>query len=217
MIDLPSIWDGKTEERENLWQNSCGEGINNRRPNTTMEATGRAQKRTIEPWVKPVATASDRTDTLGEESSEYGSCVSGWSSLQSASVASTTDWLGSIDSINSPESQSLSVETFPLGGGLSPEISERRLKKLGVVERTLLESWRGLPWQARLCPRAIQVQEDYRRACAFRKEVNGTSPYGENDQKGAKMPLDVLRISRRFYSSACISSLPLRVLYQVIP
>lgn len=163
--------------------------------------------------MKPVATASDRTDTLGgEEQSEYGSCVSGWSSLQSASVASTTDWLGSIDSINSPESQSLSVETFPLGGGLLPEISEGHLKRLGVVERTLLESWRGLPWQARLCPRAIQIQEDYRRACAFKKEVNGT-PYGKNAQKGAKMPLDVLRISTRISWGASMPSLPLRVLH----
>ena len=46
---------------------------------------------------------------------------------------------------------------------------------LGVVDRTLCESWKELPWQARLCPRAIEEQEDVRRACALETEVASVS------------------------------------------
>lgn len=47
----------------------------------------------------------------------------------------------------------------------------RAMEVLGVVDRTLYESWKELPWQARLCPRAIEEQEDVRRAFALKKEV----------------------------------------------
>lgn len=42
---------------------------------------------------------------------------------------------------------------------------------LGVVDRTLFESWKALPWQARLCPRAIEEQEVVRRTSALETEV----------------------------------------------
>lgn len=50
---------------------------------------------------------------------------------------------------------------------------------LGVVNRTLFESWRELPWQARVCPRAIEDQEVVRRAAALEAEVTDASqsPY----------------------------------------
>lgn len=46
-----------------------------------------------------------------------------------------------------------------------------QMKGLNMIERTVFESWKGLPWQARLCPRAIEEQETARRALALEKEV----------------------------------------------
>ncbi len=51
----------------------------------------------------------------------------------------------------------------------------RAMEDLGVVDRTLYESWKELPWQARLCPRAIEEQEDVRRAFALEREVIHTT------------------------------------------
>lgn len=43
---------------------------------------------------------------------------------------------------------------------------------LGIVDRTLFESWKDLPWQARLCPRAIEDQEVVRGTTALEAEVS---------------------------------------------
>ncbi|CAM9478023.1 unnamed protein product, partial [Scytosiphon promiscuus] len=41
---------------------------------------------------------------------------------------------------------------------------------LGIVDRTLLDSWKRLPWQARLCPRAIEEREFFRQTSALEEE-----------------------------------------------
>lgn len=46
---------------------------------------------------------------------------------------------------------------------------------LGIVDRTLFDSWKELPWQARLCPKAIEGQEVVRRTSALEMEVTGGS------------------------------------------
>lgn len=48
---------------------------------------------------------------------------------------------------------------------------DAQMKGLSIVERTLFESWKGLPWQARLCPKAIEEQENARQALALEEEV----------------------------------------------
>lgn len=47
----------------------------------------------------------------------------------------------------------------------------QKMKVLGVVDRMLLESWKSLPWQARLCPKAIEEQEVVRRTSEQEIEV----------------------------------------------
>ncbi|CAM9347331.1 unnamed protein product, partial [Ectocarpus sp. 13 AM-2016] len=41
---------------------------------------------------------------------------------------------------------------------------------LGIVDRMLFDSWKELPWQARLCPKAIEGQEVVRRTSALEME-----------------------------------------------
>lgn len=62
-------------------------------------------------------------------------------------------------------------------GGTLAAADGQATRGVRTVEETICESWRELPWQARLCPRAIEEREDVRRACALEKEVNRTSSY----------------------------------------
>lgn len=60
-------------------------------------------------------------------------------------------------------------------GGSLAAADGQAARGVRTVEEAICESWRELPWQARLCPRAIEEREDVRRACALEKEVNRTS------------------------------------------
>lgn len=73
------------------------------------------------------------------------------------------------------------AEAFPLDNcstGIDDHdfSTDGKLSGLGVVDRTLFESWKELPWQARLCPKAVEEQEDTRRDLAQEKEVNNLGP-----------------------------------------
>lgn len=59
------------------------------------------------------------------------------------------------------------TESAEADGGNSGEA----IKGLGVVDTTLLDSWKELPWQARLCPRAIEEREFVRWTSALEIEV----------------------------------------------
>lgn len=70
----------------------------------------------------------------------------------------------------------------------------RTKRGLGVVDRTLFESWKELPWQARLCPRAIEDQEVVRRTAALEAEVSNASLLCLASR------LDAFRVWGRYYS-----------------
>ncbi|CAN0210282.1 unnamed protein product [Ectocarpus sp. 6 AP-2014] len=60
-------------------------------------------------------------------------------------------------------------EADAVGGNGTAEAGSASIG-LGIVDRTLFDSWKELPWQARLCPKAIEGQEVVRRASALEME-----------------------------------------------
>lgn len=122
--------------------------------------------------------------TLNDNRSERGSCLSEGSgrSVSAGSLRSTADSLDSVDSMNSLGTCSFPTEVFPLSDASFSETdrdtafaADGQVGRLGVVDRTLFDSWKELPWQARLCPRAIEEQEDIRRASARKEEVQSVN------------------------------------------
>lgn len=120
-------------------------------------------------------------DLLGSANS-----IDSMQSLGSPNSVVSMQSLGSAHSINSTESfraRALAREGFPQdntfaeasGRGATLGANEQATEEIRTVEETICESWKELPWQARLCPRAIEEREDVRRACALEKEVTETN------------------------------------------
>ena len=100
-------------------------------------------------------------------------------SVSAKSFRPTVDFLGSVDSTDSTKSLRTPAharEGLPQDNNFFAEADEGTLdvqatRGVPTVEETICESWKELPWQARLCPRAIEEREDVRRACALENEV----------------------------------------------
>lgn len=127
-----------------------------------------------------VATKEDVTSWSGLRYTDGSEIRCGSSA---ASFRSSEGSRGSVNTMNTIGTPTDCVgEAFPLqqvvsgteveGGGNDVFAgADAQMKGLSMVERTVFESWKGLPWQARLCPRAIEEQENARRALALEKEV----------------------------------------------
>ncbi|CAM9286402.1 unnamed protein product, partial [Hapterophycus canaliculatus] len=84
---------------------------------------------------------------------------------------------GSFETLTSAGEGSLSLGMDFNGGSFLADVAGADAEKnaevhegLGMVETTLLDSWKVLPWQARLCPRAIEERELSRRTSALEEE-----------------------------------------------
>lgn len=157
------------------------------RKHLEVAETGKSSTIVAVPTLSSSRVNSIDVATQEDGTSWSGSCYTDGSEIRcgssAASFRSSEGSRGSVNTMNTVGTPTDCVgEAFPLqqvvsgteveGGGNGVFAgADTQMKGLSMVERTVFESWKGLPWQARLCPRAIEEQENARRALALKKEV----------------------------------------------
>lgn len=99
----------------------------------------------------------------------------GGDSPRSANSANSFETLASTDDLLDDNDGTINA-AYPASAASAAAEGDgngRTKTELGVVDKTLFESWKELPWQARVCPRAIEDQEVVRRTAALKTEVSG--------------------------------------------
>lgn len=155
-------------------------------PSTIGVSTGAAEEESaaIEEHVRPSKKKSEGipTNVEGQINSRSSGERRDLHDSISASIDLLPDSAGSIDatkSLRTPPGLWREGLELPRDSGFVAEADGstraaadgQATRGVPTVEETICESWKELPWQARLCPRAIEEREDIRRASALEKEV----------------------------------------------
>lgn len=155
-------------------------------PSTVGVSTEAAEEEstTIEEYLRPSKKICEGIPTNVEEhiKSRSSGKLRNFHGSISASVDFLPDSAGSLDatkSLRTPAGLWREGSGLPQDNGFVAEADGSTLaaadgqaaRGVPTVEETICQSWKELPWQARLCPRAIEEREDMRRACALEKEV----------------------------------------------